>query len=61
MKLTGIAEGIETRMQADLLLSQGWQCGQGYYYGRPAAMPVTECSTDAKIVEPAGITAPRYT
>jgi diguanylate cyclase (GGDEF)-like protein/PAS domain S-box-containing protein len=61
MKLTGIAEGIETRMQADLLLSQGWQCGQGYYYGRPAAMPVTECSTDAQIVEPAGITAPRYT
>ena len=41
MHLTGIAEGIETEMQADILLGQGWQCGQGYYFGRPAAVPVT--------------------
>jgi diguanylate cyclase (GGDEF)-like protein/PAS domain S-box-containing protein len=37
MHLTGIAEGIETQMQADILRSQGWECGQGYYFGRPAA------------------------
>jgi diguanylate cyclase (GGDEF)-like protein/PAS domain S-box-containing protein len=53
MKLTGIAEGIETKMQADLLLSQGWQCGQGYYYGRPAPRPITKCP-DAKIGDQAG-------
>ena len=41
MHLTGIAEGIETQMQADILRAQGWQCGQGYYFGRPAALPVT--------------------
>ena len=41
MHLTGIAEGVETQMQADILRAQGWECGQGYYFGRPAAIPVT--------------------
>jgi diguanylate cyclase (GGDEF)-like protein/PAS domain S-box-containing protein len=41
MHLIGIAEGIETNMQADILRAQGWECGQGYYFGRPAAIPVT--------------------
>jgi len=41
MHLTGIAEGIETQTQADLLRAQGWECGQGYYFGRPAATPLT--------------------
>jgi EAL domain-containing protein (putative c-di-GMP-specific phosphodiesterase class I) len=41
MHLTGIAEGVETKMQADILLEQGWQCGQGYYFGRPAPLPVS--------------------
>jgi diguanylate cyclase (GGDEF)-like protein/PAS domain S-box-containing protein len=41
MHLIGIAEGIETKMQADILRAQGWECGQGYYFGRPAAIPVT--------------------
>jgi len=41
MHLIGIAEGIETKMQADILRAQGWECGQGYYFGRPAALPVT--------------------
>ncbi|NMM22665.1 MAG: EAL domain-containing protein [Phycicoccus sp.] len=41
MGLTGIAEGIETQMQADILRAQGWECGQGYYFGKPAATPVT--------------------
>jgi len=41
MHLTGIAEGIETQMQADILRAQGWECGQGYYFGRPAATPMT--------------------
>ena len=39
MHLIGIAEGIETKMQADILRAQGWECGQGYYFGRPAAHP----------------------
>ena len=39
MHLTGIAEGIETEMQAHVLRKQGWECGQGYYFARPAASP----------------------
>ena len=37
LHLTGIAEGIETQLQADILRAQGWELGQGYYFGRPAA------------------------
>jgi diguanylate cyclase (GGDEF)-like protein/PAS domain S-box-containing protein len=47
MHLTGIAEGVETQLQANILHEQGWECGQGYYFGRPAALPVTEASTTA--------------
>jgi len=45
MHLTGIAEGIETPMQADILGEQGWRCGQGYYFGRPAAIPISGRAT----------------
>jgi EAL domain-containing protein (putative c-di-GMP-specific phosphodiesterase class I) len=38
--LTVIAEGIEDRAAADLLLSMGCEQGQGYHFGRP--MPVSE-------------------
>lgn len=41
MHLTGIAEGIETQMQADILRDQGWEHGQGYYFGKPATTPPT--------------------
>ena len=51
MHLTGIAEGIETKRQAEILRGLGWQCGQGYYFGRPAPMPVTNCLND-KLVRP---------
>mgnify|MGYP001791350281 FL=1 len=50
MHLTGIAEGIETQMQAHKLRAQGWECGQGYYFGRPAAMPVMGLSTDDDLI-----------
>ena len=39
MKLLGIAEGIETSTQTDLLRAQGWEYGQGYHFGRPAPVP----------------------
>jgi len=42
MHLTWIAEGIETRMQARILRAQGWECGQGYYFGKPSAIPATD-------------------
>ncbi|WP_051973797.1 bifunctional diguanylate cyclase/phosphodiesterase [Cryobacterium sp. MLB-32] len=42
LRLTGIAEGIETQLQADILRAQGWECGQGYLFGRPAPLPATE-------------------
>ncbi len=46
MHLTGIAEGVETPMQASILRAQGWRLGQGYYFGRPAPMPATDQSPD---------------
>jgi EAL domain-containing protein (putative c-di-GMP-specific phosphodiesterase class I) len=33
--LSAIAEGIENRATADLLVSMGCEQGQGYYFGRP--------------------------
>ena len=50
MHLTGIAEGIETQTQAEILLGQGWQCAQGYYFAKPAAIPVTNISTGSQIL-----------
>ena len=41
MHLTGIAEGIETQMQANILRDQGWELGQGYYFGKPTTTPLT--------------------
>jgi len=39
-RVTGPPAGrLETQMQADMLRAQGWECGQGYYFGRPAAAP----------------------
>lgn len=38
LHLVGIAEGIETRDQADALLGQGWTLGQGYLFGRPTPL-----------------------
>lgn len=35
MHLSVIAEGIETEKQADYLISQGCEIGQGYYYFKP--------------------------
>ncbi|MDP1876766.1 MAG: EAL domain-containing protein [Actinomycetota bacterium] len=34
-----VAEGIETSMEAEILLAQGWTYGQGWLYGRPAPLP----------------------
>ena len=34
--LSVIAEGIENRASADLLMSMGCEEGQGYFFGRPA-------------------------
>ena len=39
LSLDGIAEGIETTEQAEILLAQGWVHGQGYLYGRPGPIP----------------------
>jgi EAL domain-containing protein (putative c-di-GMP-specific phosphodiesterase class I) len=45
-----IAEGIETQMQAHVLHTQGWECGQGYYFGRPAAMPISGQTTGGDLI-----------
>jgi diguanylate cyclase (GGDEF)-like protein/PAS domain S-box-containing protein len=39
LSLDGVAEGVETRVQAATLLEQGWSHGQGYLFGRPEATP----------------------
>jgi diguanylate cyclase (GGDEF)-like protein/PAS domain S-box-containing protein len=50
MHLTGIAEGVETQLQADILHRQGWECGQGYYFGKPVASPATAPFIDGPFV-----------
>jgi predicted signal transduction protein with EAL and GGDEF domain len=50
MHLNGIAEGIETQMQAHILRTRGWECGQGYYFGRPAAMPISGQTTGGDLI-----------
>ena len=40
--LIGIAEGVETQTQIELLRAQGWHYGQGYHLARPAEVPVTQ-------------------
>ena len=50
LNLTGIAEGIETATQADILRAQGWECGQGYFFGRPAASPDADQTTDNDLI-----------
>lgn len=39
LRLETIAEGIETTQQADMLREAGWEQGQGYLFGMPAALP----------------------
>jgi diguanylate cyclase (GGDEF)-like protein/PAS domain S-box-containing protein len=39
LRLVGIAEGIESTEQAQLLLDQGWIHGQGYLFGHPEPQP----------------------
>jgi diguanylate cyclase (GGDEF)-like protein/PAS domain S-box-containing protein len=40
LHLDGVAEGVETPEQADILREHGWPHGQGYWFGRPEAEPV---------------------
>ena len=42
LDLAGIAEGVESSHQAQVLAEQGWGFGQGYYFGRPGPMPERE-------------------
>jgi diguanylate cyclase (GGDEF)-like protein/PAS domain S-box-containing protein len=58
MHLTGIAEGIETRAQARMLRTLGWECGQGYYFGRPAALPIGDHATSGDLVTGSSTAAP---
>src|SRR6185369_9675465 len=59
--LSVIAEGVEDRATADLLLSKGCEEGQGYYFGRP--VPAAEFERRflnkdaAATIEPAAATA----
>lgn len=38
--LQTVAEGVETQEQAAILAAQGWQCGQGWLYGKAAPLVV---------------------
>ncbi|EGA91308.1 diguanylate cyclase/phosphodiesterase [Planococcus donghaensis MPA1U2] len=40
-----LAEGIETRQDFDWLKQLGYQLFQGYYFGKPAATPITVVQT----------------
>lgn len=39
LRMTAVAECIESREQADLVRDAGCTFGQGYFYGRPSATP----------------------
>jgi EAL domain-containing protein (putative c-di-GMP-specific phosphodiesterase class I) len=41
MKMSILAEGIETKEQLDFLKSLGCQFGQGYYFSKP--LPADQC------------------
>ena len=55
-----VAEGVETRAQADFLISHDCACMQGYLFGRP--MPLAEMialiTQPAPAAAPAAVTAP---
>jgi diguanylate cyclase (GGDEF)-like protein/PAS domain S-box-containing protein len=40
LRLTGVAEGVETDVQAAILRAHGWSHGQGYLFGRPEPEPL---------------------
>ncbi len=40
LHLRGVAEGVETEEQAEILRLHGWPYGQGYLFGRPEADPL---------------------
>ncbi|MDO3410113.1 EAL domain-containing protein [Saccharibacillus sp. CPCC 101409] len=52
LDLEVVAEGVETREQAEFLLSKGCRLMQGYYYGRP--MPPEEAEAGAWRVNASG-------
>ena len=39
LHLDGVAEGVETEQQAEILRAHGWPLGQGYLFGRPEGDP----------------------
>ncbi|HZR89828.1 MAG TPA: EAL domain-containing protein [Bradyrhizobium sp.] len=53
--LSVVAEGIENRATADLLVMMGCQEGQGYFFGRP--MPAASFETEYFASDPAAVAA----
>ncbi len=44
--ILALAEGVETEGEAKICAQLGFDYGQGYYYGRPAPLPVTAPSAN---------------
>ena len=42
LRVPVLAEGVETKTQLDILLSEGCDEAQGYFLGRPAPMALVE-------------------
>ena len=45
-----VAEGIETKAQAEFLAELGCDIGQGYFYGKPAPLEALELKADKKLL-----------
>jgi len=52
--ILALAEGVETAAEDRICRDLGFDFGQGYFYGRPAALPnVLESATDTSLLLPA--------
>jgi PAS domain S-box-containing protein len=56
--LSTVAEGIERKAQADMLLRMGCDCGQGWYFGRPVDLQQLSETVKNRNTDPAAAEKP---
>jgi predicted signal transduction protein with EAL and GGDEF domain len=51
MRIEAVAEGVETRSQAERLYHAGYRFAQGYHFGRPMTVRQVDAWLDEKATE----------